>query len=141
MLSCVSKYISDAHLVSLAESLLEERNQTRKDMHVVAKALGPNPVALRTEHEEAAKKQLTLASGAATVEAPKPKFVEPEGEVAARMTEVTRDAVLTRLRIKPATLEEINTYIKGKRENTAKVLKLMWVRKLVLYDNSMYYLA
>lgn len=69
-------------------------------------------------------------------------YVEPPGEAAARVTAATVTAVTKMLNTSDdATLAEINTRLKGTQSNTERVLKLLWKRKLVLYDGERYFIA
>lgn len=65
--------------------------------------------------------------------------VSPPGEVAARVTTPTVEAVKRRLSDSSATLEDINRFIGGKLDNTVRVLKLLWSRGAIGYNGTTYY--
>lgn len=141
LLEYLSKYLTDSELVALVSNIQSERERTKSDARAAAKRMGPNVATALDEHKEAASKTLTPADEAPAPVSKVVKLVEPPGEAAARITEASVKAILERLKKPEATLEAINKELKGKMDNTQRLLKLMWVRKQIVFNGSEYFIA
>lgn len=69
-------------------------------------------------------------------------YVEPPGEIAARVTAATVETIRKLLNASNGTaLADINTKLKSTASNTERVLKLLWKRGIVVYDGDRYFIA
>ena len=137
----ISKFLPDERLVMLVEELQETRAQTRKDMRACAKNMGANTVAALIEHEElrSAHAAVIVKSDEPTQEAPKGKvYVEPPSEAATRITESSRDKILS-LTLNGNTFANIHKALGGRPDNTHRLLKLLYTRQLIKFDGDKYY--
>lgn len=137
----ISKFLPDDRLVMLVEEIQEARTQTRKDMRACAKTMGENPVSAMIKHEEHKERTPLVAAitneQAADIVTKKP-FIQPLGEAAARITESSREKIMS-LTKNGNTFENIHKVLGGKPDNTHRLLKLLYTRQLVKFDGEKYY--
>lgn len=126
LLALLSEQASDYILLRACESTVDERIQMRIDMTEISKAVKKVPPPTPTT---AVVKPIVM---------PSTSNVAPSGEAAARITSGSKDAILEALRSGPLAVSAINTAIKGKADNTSRLLKLLWTRKEISFDGMRY---
>jgi hypothetical protein len=126
LLALLSEQASDYILLRACESTVDERIQMRIDMTEISKAVKKVPP------------PTPAATAAKPVVIPSTSNVEPSGEAAARITNGSKEAILAALSTGPLTASAINTAIKGKADNTSRLLKLLWTRKEISFDGVRY---
>lgn len=137
LLALLSDEAPDYILLRACESTVEEQKNMREDMRNISKSRGINPTKLMLGLPQDEPLSTTVKSPKLNVV--EATNVEPPGDAAARITPQSREVILQRLTESPATPAVINRDIKGKTENTSRLLKRLWVLGEVTFDGTLYH--
>ena len=132
LLTELEKYASDETLVAAVEETQFTRAKLRSSVAEFKKK--------RTTIESTVSATTTVTN-VVDIESknpPEKKNVEPPGTAAQRVVTSTIEKITKCLKHGPEPLSSINTFIKGREDNTKAVLKLLWQRKLIEFDGSEY---
>lgn len=133
---------TDEIILRAVQDSKEYRMNVQSDFEGVRKFIGPS----RFFNSPAAKQpsvtmETVQAAKVAVATTPKTSEYEPPGTPAKRIGSSTLEQIKRLLTKKPATIEDINICINGTISNTASLMKLLWVRKTVGYNNKEFHLT
>lgn len=138
LLNELELHASDDILLSAVAEAKAARQRMSSDLAEFKKQRNKGTPTLLTQSKDTEAKIVVELESAPT----KKVYVEPPNESAARVLSTTTEIIIGVLNASDGVvLAEINKQLKSTLDNTERVLKLLWKRKLVLYDGERYFIA